>query len=50
MEMRGYPKRVQSNAASRDQAVSARLWDVSEEISGVRFESLLARRAPAAAS
>ncbi len=50
MEMRGYPKRVQSNDKSRDEAVAARLWDVSEDLSGVHFESLLADRSPAAAS
>ena len=42
MEMRGYPKRVKSNSASQDQAVAARLWDVSEELSGVRFDRLQA--------
>lgn len=42
MEMRGYPKRVRSSAASRDQAVAARLWDVSEDLSGVRFDRLQA--------
>ncbi len=50
MEMRGYPKRVKSNAASRDQAVATRLWDVSEELSGVRFDSLLGGRSAEAAS
>jgi NAD(P)-dependent dehydrogenase (short-subunit alcohol dehydrogenase family) len=39
-EMRGYPKRVPSNAASHDRAVAARLWQVSEELSGVRFDRL----------
>ncbi len=50
MEMRGFPKQVQSNEASRDEAVATRLWEVSEDLSGVRFESLLAGRSPAAAS
>jgi len=50
MEMRGYPKRVRSNDASRDQAVAARLWDVSEELSGVRFDRLQAGRGAQAGS
>jgi NAD(P)-dependent dehydrogenase (short-subunit alcohol dehydrogenase family) len=37
MEMRGYPKRVGSTPASRDEAVAKRLWEVSEELTGVRF-------------
>lgn len=37
MEMRGYPKQVQSNERSHDQAVAARLWSVSEELTGVTF-------------
>lgn len=40
MEMRGYPKRVRSSASSRDRAVAARLWDVSEDLSGVSFARL----------
>lgn len=37
-EMRGYPKVVKSNARSRDVADARRLWDVSEELTGVRFD------------
>jgi NAD(P)-dependent dehydrogenase (short-subunit alcohol dehydrogenase family) len=33
----GAPKRVGSNRASRDKAVAARLWSVSEELSGVSY-------------
>lgn len=40
MEQRGYPKKVQSSEASLDEAVAARLWDVSEELTGVGFEAL----------
>jgi NAD(P)-dependent dehydrogenase (short-subunit alcohol dehydrogenase family) len=36
-EMRGYPKKVESNDKSRDEAVAARLWRVSEELTGVPF-------------
>ena len=34
---RGFPKKVKSNARSRDQAVAARLWAVSEELTGVSY-------------
>ena len=37
MEMRGYPKKVASNAASHDKAVAKRLWDVSVELTGVDY-------------
>ena len=33
----GAPKRVRSSRASRDEATAARLWSVSEELSGVRY-------------
>jgi NAD(P)-dependent dehydrogenase (short-subunit alcohol dehydrogenase family) len=36
-EMRGYPKKVKSNARSRDEQIAARLWKVSEELTGVAF-------------
>jgi NAD(P)-dependent dehydrogenase (short-subunit alcohol dehydrogenase family) len=36
-EMRGDPVKVSSSRRSRDQAVAARLWTVSEELTGVRF-------------
>ena len=42
-EMRGhYPKLVQFSAAAHDQAAAARLWAVSEELTGVTFEALTA--------
>ncbi len=34
-EMRGHPKKVESNDKSHDEAVAARLWGVSEELTGV---------------
>jgi len=37
MGQRGFPKKVKSNARSRDQAVAARLWAVSEELTGVSY-------------
>jgi len=36
-EMRGAPGKVGSSRRSRDEAVAARLWTVSEEMTGVRF-------------
>ncbi len=36
---RGYPKRVQSSAASHDTNAAARLWQVSEELTGVTYYS-----------
>jgi NAD(P)-dependent dehydrogenase (short-subunit alcohol dehydrogenase family) len=37
MEMSGFPRVVSSNAASRDEAVAARLWQVSERLTKVAF-------------
>jgi NAD(P)-dependent dehydrogenase (short-subunit alcohol dehydrogenase family) len=37
MEMWGHPTRVASNRRSHDRADQLRLWDVSEELTGVRF-------------
>ena len=42
MEMVGYPKRVQSNDRSHDAAVAAKLWAVSEEMTGVAYPRLAA--------
>jgi NAD(P)-dependent dehydrogenase (short-subunit alcohol dehydrogenase family) len=39
-ENRGYPKRVDSTSASKDPATAARLWSVSEDLTGVRYEAL----------
>jgi NAD(P)-dependent dehydrogenase (short-subunit alcohol dehydrogenase family) len=36
-EMRGYPTKVQSSDRSHDMAVAARLWTISEELTGVRY-------------
>lgn len=35
--MRGYPIRVQSSARSYDREVAVKLWNVSEELTGVRY-------------
>ena len=45
MEQRGAPKLVARSGAASDEAVARRLWDVSEELTGVRFPLV----APAAA-
>ena len=37
-EQRGHPVLVESNARSKDRTVAARLWTVSEELTGVRYE------------
>ena len=42
-EQRGHPEQVSPSAAARDEAVARRLWEVSERMTGVRFE--LARAA-----
>jgi NAD(P)-dependent dehydrogenase (short-subunit alcohol dehydrogenase family) len=37
-EMRGAPKLVQPTRAARDPRVARRLWELSEELTGVRFD------------
>jgi NAD(P)-dependent dehydrogenase (short-subunit alcohol dehydrogenase family) len=37
MEQRGYPVKVKSSARSRDEPAAARLWAVSEQLTGVRY-------------
>jgi hypothetical protein len=39
-ETRGYPTKVPSTARSHDREVAARLWTVSEELTGVPFTAL----------
>ncbi len=39
-ELGGHPIRVPSNSASHDTKVAARLWQVSEELTGVSYRSL----------
>jgi NAD(P)-dependent dehydrogenase (short-subunit alcohol dehydrogenase family) len=36
----GHPKKVGCNARARDRDVAARLWDVSERLTGVRYAAL----------
>lgn len=37
-EMRGYPVKVDSNELSQDKEISNRLWDVSEQLTGVNYK------------
>lgn len=39
-EMRGYPARVESSARSHDQGTAARLWQRSQELTGVTYPAL----------
>ncbi len=41
-EVRGYPGGAQASALARDPALAARLWELSEELTGVRMEDGLA--------
>ncbi|HMC67594.1 MAG TPA: short-chain dehydrogenase, partial [Mycobacteriales bacterium] len=41
-EGRGHPKRVDSTKASKDTAVAARLWAVSEELTCIHYDVLAA--------
>jgi NAD(P)-dependent dehydrogenase (short-subunit alcohol dehydrogenase family) len=38
LEQHGHPKPVAPSSAARDEQVARRLWEVSEEMTGVRFE------------
>jgi len=40
MGMRGAPTAVPFVKAARDPAVAQRLWEISEELTGVRFDAL----------
>jgi NAD(P)-dependent dehydrogenase (short-subunit alcohol dehydrogenase family) len=37
MEMRGYPTKVDTSAAAKDQVLAQRLWNVSEELTGIQY-------------
>jgi len=40
MQMRGHVARVQANKAAYDKDIARRLWEVSEQLTGVRYEAL----------
>lgn len=44
LENSGYPKKTRSNAKSHDRDVAAKLWEVSEQLTDVRYEPLSAAR------
>ena len=46
LEQRGNPKLVGSSGAARDEDTARRLWDVSEELTGVHFEFAVAASTP----
>ncbi len=37
MEMKGYPKKVESNELSHDMDIAKKLWIVSEEMTGIKY-------------
>jgi NAD(P)-dependent dehydrogenase (short-subunit alcohol dehydrogenase family) len=37
MEMRGYPRKVETSDAARNTELAKRLWSVSEELTGIRY-------------
>jgi hypothetical protein len=41
--MRGYPVRVEPSTHAKDRRTVARLWNVSEELTGVTYDALRAR-------
>jgi NAD(P)-dependent dehydrogenase (short-subunit alcohol dehydrogenase family) len=47
-EMRGYPVVVKSNAESYDVSVAQRLWNVSEELTGIHYEPQFQQQSAAA--
>jgi NAD(P)-dependent dehydrogenase (short-subunit alcohol dehydrogenase family) len=38
-EMKGYPKKVESNELSQDRKIAAKLWEVSEALTGIKYLS-----------
>jgi hypothetical protein len=46
---RGYPGKVRSSVRSYDAQLARRLWDVSEKLTGVRYEALAVSARPSPA-
>lgn len=40
MQMRGYPQRVEATTTAQDPERAARLWGVSQQLTGVRYDAL----------
>jgi hypothetical protein len=38
--MHGHPRKVRSSARSHDRDAAARLWEISEALTGVRYGAL----------
>jgi NAD(P)-dependent dehydrogenase (short-subunit alcohol dehydrogenase family) len=38
LEMRGYPEKVESSGLSNDTEIAKKLWDVSEDLTGMKWE------------
>jgi hypothetical protein len=38
MEMKGYPKKTETSELSKDEHIAKKLWDISEELTGVTFD------------
>ena len=38
MEFRGYPKKVESNELSYNEEIAQRLWDISEELTKIKYD------------
>ena len=36
-EWKGYPKKVESNELSHNEEIAKKLWEISEEVTGVKF-------------
>jgi hypothetical protein len=36
-EMKEYPKKVESNELSHNEEIARKLWEISEELTGVKF-------------
>ena len=36
MEIKGYPKKTETNKLAKDESIAKRLWEVSEELTNVK--------------
>ena len=50
MQFHGYPVELKAEPQAYDEAAAARLWDVSEQLTGVRYRTAAGYVAPAAAT
>jgi hypothetical protein len=40
LQRTGYPKRLRSSRRSYDETLAKQLWNVSEELTGIKYEAL----------